>query len=146
MKNRVIAALLAVLVVVSGALGYWIGQYNQPNPGPCLVGRSVQGAVPAGATLSVSYESNWRLSFAEFASNQTKASALSYVCYYEGSGTTSFYVSYANYQGWNTILALAHKLGTTGTLTLNVAGGGSSSVNSTALSYGDASIAISFFI
>jgi len=86
------------------------------------------------------------LAIAEFGSNQTRASALNSVCYFEGSGKISFYVSLANYQGWNTVVALAHKFGGAGgTLAVTVMFGGSSSTNSTTSAYGDASTSFSFF-
>ena len=148
MRNRTIVALLVASIltsaVTSAGVGYLIGLSNQPSLGRCTPTGTVQGSIPAGAGVEVSYQGNWRLSVVEFGSNQTTASALDYVCYYEGSGTTSFYVSYANYQGWNTILALAHKWGTAGNLTLTVLGAGpSSSTNSTASPYGDASTSLS---
>ena len=149
MRNRTIAALLVVSIIASTVAGYFVGlttQSNQANPGRCTPSGSLQGPIPAGVNVAVSYQGNWRLSIAEFDSNRTTASALHYVCYYDGSGTTSFYVSYANYQGWNTIFALAHKYGTSGTLTVTAAVPSISSSNSTASSYGDASTSISFLI
>lgn len=146
MRNRVIVALMVVSILAGAVAGYFVGLMNQPNLGHCSPLGSLQGSIPAGVNVAVSYQGNWRLSIAEFDSNQTTASALYYVCNYEGSGTTSFYVSYANYQGWNTLFALAHKYGTSGTLTVTAAGPSISSSNSTASSYGDASTSISFLI
>ena len=144
MRNRTIVILLVVAILTSTGTGYLIGVANQPSLGRCAPWGSLRGLIPAGINVTVSYQGDWRLTVAEYASNQTKASALDSVCYYEGSGTTSFYVSYANYQGWNTIMALAHKWGTGGTLTIAVAAGPSTESNSTALPYGDASISLSF--
>lgn len=143
MRNRTIAALLVVSILAGVVTGYFVGQLNQPNAGRCTLTGTVPGSVPAAVRVVVSYQDNWRLSVVEFGSNETKASTLDYVCYYEGIGTNSFYVSFVNYQGWNTIFALAHKLGSTGTLNLTVAFGPSSNTNSTNSSYGDASTSLS---
>ncbi|HEV2137847.1 MAG TPA: hypothetical protein VGR53_03330 [Nitrososphaerales archaeon] len=145
MTRRTVAALLILAVVVAGGVGYFVGSSSQPSLGRCAPWGSLRGFMPAGVNVTVAYQGNWRLSIAEFASNQTKASVLDSVCYYEGSGTISFYVSIANYQGWNTILALAHKYGTVGTLTVTIVAGPSErSLNSTASSYGEASTSLSF--
>jgi hypothetical protein len=142
MRKWVIVVLLVVLVVASAGTGYLVG-VNQPSLGRCT---PWGGSGIAGINVTVSYQGNWRLSVAEFASNQTRASTLDSVCYYEGSGTISFYFGYANYNGWNTVMALAHKWGTTGTLTVTVMVGPSMSSNSTATSYGDASTSLSFLV
>ncbi len=149
MKNGVIAALLIVAILAGMGAGYLAGATYPPNQagsGRCTPTGSLGGFIPAGVIITVSYQGDWRLAVAEFTSNQTRASALSSVCYYEGNGTDSFYVSIANYQGWNTVIALAHKWGTNGTLTVNVAVGPQSTVtNSTSLPYGDASASLWFF-
>ena len=153
--RKLFVTLVVVAVLASGGAGYLLGLANQPvqgsqtRAGECTTWGSLantysSAVIPVGANITVSYPGNWRLTVAEFASSQTKASAMTSVCYYEGSGRVSFYLSYANYLGANTILALAHKWGTNGTLTLTVSAGPSSASNSTSQAYGDASASVSF--
>lgn len=145
MRRRTIASLLIVALATGAGAGYAFGLTTQTSfSGRCTPWGNLRGFTPAGINVTVSYQGNWRLTIAEFASNQTRASTLDSACYYEGSGTMSFYVSIANYQGWNTIIALAHKWGTSGTLTITVAVGPSRSTNSTASPYGDATTSLSF--
>ena len=145
MRNWVKATLLALFVAVSGGVGYFVGSTSQSSTGRCTPVGSIGGSSPAGVDVTVSYQSDWRLAIAEFASNQTRASTLDSVCSYEGSGDTSFYVSIANYQGWNTVIASAHKFGGAGgTLTVTVMFGGSSSTNSTTSAYGTVTVSFSF--
>ncbi len=149
MRNWVMATLLALVVAVSAGVGYGVGYFvgstSQSSTGRCTPVGSIGGSIPAGVDVTVSYQSDWRLAIAEFASNQTRASTLDSVCSYEGSGDTSFYVSIANYQGWNTVVAAAHKFGGAGgTLTVTVMFGGSSSTNSTTSAYGTATVSFSF--
>ena len=146
MRRRTAAAFLLVGILVGAGVGYLVGlETSQSGLGRCTPLGSLSGLMPAGVIVTVSYQGNWRLAIAEFRSNQTTASTLYSVCYYEGSGTTSFYVSIANYQGWNTVIALAHKWGTNGTLVVTVAAGAlSRNSNNTALSYGDASTSLHF--
>jgi hypothetical protein len=144
MRNEVIATLLVVAIIAGAGVGYYVGSANQSNLGLCSPWGSLTGAVPAGVNVTVSYQGNWRLSIVEFRSNQTRASALDSVCYYEGNGRISFYVSIANYQGWNTVVASAHSFGA-GTLTVTVMVAASSKTNSTTTAYGDATTSFSFF-
>src|SRR6266568_3656124 len=145
MRNWVMATLLALVVAVSAGVGYFVGSTSHSSTGRCTPVGSIAGSIPAGVDVTVSYQSDWRLAIAEFASNQTRASTLDSVCNYEGSGTTSFYVSIANYQGWNTVVASAHKFGGAGgTLTVTVMFGGSSSTNSTTSAYGTVTVSFSF--
>ncbi len=118
------ATLLALVVTVSAGVGYFVGSTSQSSTGRCTPWGSLGGSIPAGVDVTVSYQSDWRLAIAEFASNQTRASTLDSVCNYEGSGNISFYVSIANYQG--------------------VMFGGSSSTNSTTSAYGTATVSFSF--
>jgi len=143
------ATPLASVVAVSGSLGYWTGVFvestSQSSTGRCTLWGSLSGSIPAGVDVSVSYQGDWRLAIAEFASNQTRASTLDSVRAYDGSGNTSFYVSIANYQGWNTVVASAHKFGgAAGALMVTVMFGGSSSTNSTSSAYGTATVSFSF--
>src|SRR5271157_3093631 len=133
MRNRTIAALLVVAILAGAGVGYFEGlAVSQSSLGRCTPWGSLGGVfIPAGVNVTVSYQGDWSLAIVEFGSNQTRASALDSVCYYEGNGNTSFYVSIANYQGWNTVVASAHKFGAGGTLTVTVMFGGSST-NSTA--------------
>ena len=145
MRDWVMATLLALVVTVSAGVGYFVGSTSQSSTGRCTPVGSIGGSIPAGVDVTVSYQSDWRLAIVEFASNQTRASTLDSVCSYEGSGNISFYVSIANYQGWNTVVASAHKFGGAGgTLTVTVMFGGSSSTNSTTSAYGTATVSFSF--
>ncbi len=145
MRNRTLATLLVVGILAGAGVGYLVClEKSQSSLGLCTPFGSLSGSIPAGINITVSYQGDWRLAVAEFNSGQTKASTLNSVCYYEGSGTVSLYVSIANFGGWNTVYALAHKWGTTGTLTVIVMAGPSMSSNSTVSSYGDASTSISF--
>jgi len=145
MRNGVVAALLVVAILVGAGVGYFEGlAASQSSLGGCTPWGSLSGLIPAGVNVTISYQGDWRLAIAEFGSNQTRASALDSVCYYEGNGNTSFYVSIANYQGWNTVVASAHKFGAGGTLTVTVMFRGSST-NSTTSAYGTATTSFSFF-
>lgn len=137
------AALLVVGIIAGAGVGYVVGQSDLSGPGLCTTFGSLGNATPAGVKVTVSYRGDWRLAVVEFGSNRTTASSLDSVCYYNGSGSVSFYVSIANYQGWNTVVASAHKFGATGTLTVTVAFGGSST-NSTSSAYGTANTSLSF--
>ena len=144
MENRTVASILVVALVTGSGVGYLVGQANQPDWGRCTPWGSLQGSIPAGINVTVSYQGRWWMTMAEFASNQTKASTLDSTCYYEGNNRISFYVSIANYQGWNTIDVRAHKWGTSGTMTVAISAGPSTSSNSTATPYGDATTTLSF--
>ena len=166
MKNGVVAVLLVVAILAGAGAGFFTGSSNahtttvtatatettvvtttatttvQGNCSP-LGGSSI--AVPVGFDITVSYEGDWRLSIATFAANSTNASLLDSTCYTEGSGTTTFYVSLANYTGgWNTVVALAHKFGANGTLTVSASIGSETNSSSTNLSYGSAITTLSF--
>jgi hypothetical protein len=144
------ASLLALVVAFSGGLGYWTGVFvgsHRSITGRCAPWGSLSGSSPAGVNVTVSYQSDWRLAIAVFASNQTRASTLDSACAYDGNGNISFYVSIANYQGWNTVVASAHKFGGAGgTLTVTVIFGGLSGTNSTTSAYGTTTVSFSFLV
>lgn len=103
--------------------------------------------IPAGFLPTVSYEGEWIVSIATFAANSTNASALAYVCSYEGSGTTAFYVPLTNdLGGWSTIVILAHKYGSNGTLTADVSYADLTNTNSTTQPYGSVVVTLSIYL
>ena len=112
MRNGTVAALPVVAILAGAGAGYLAGRAaNQSSLGRCTPMGSLGGLILAGVNVTVSYQEDWRLAIAEFGSNQTKASALDSVCYHEGNGNVSFYVSIAKYQGWNTVVASATNSG-----------------------------------
>jgi len=166
MRDGVVASLLVVAILAGAGAGFFTGSSTthtttvtttatettmmtttatttiQGNCSP-LDGSSI--ALPVGFRVTVSYEGNWGLSIVTFAANSTSASALDSTCYSEGSGTTTFYVSLANYTGgWNTLVALAHKFGSNGTLTVSANIGNETNSSSTTQSYGSATTTLSF--
>ena len=159
--------MVILLVVVSAAAGYTLGVVNQhtttktttktttntitttistTSPDSCYPLSDSSGLlIPVGFDVTVSYEGDWSLSIASFASKAANVSAFSGACYYEGSGTMTFYVGLANYLGgWNTIVVLAHKFGSNGTLTASASIGDETDSNSTTQSYGSVRTTISF--
>ena len=157
MRNGIVAAFVILLVVASAAAAYSIGVVNQrtstrtttiftTNQNSCTPLSSLSDvAIPVGFHVTVSYEGNWSLSIATFASKVVNSSAFSYACYYEGSGTMTFYVGLANYLGgWSKAAVLAHKFGSNGTLTASASIGDETDSNSTTQSYGSVIATISF--
>jgi len=166
MRSGVVSILVVIFVVAAATGGYLVGETSQrittlvststalstttatvatttftTIQGTCspLSGSPEPVAIPVGFRVTVSYEGNWSVSIATFAAKSVNASAFSSACYSSGDGTTTFYVGLANYvSGWNTVLALAHKFGTNGTLTVSANIGNETNSSSTAQSYGSA--------
>jgi len=148
MRNSLVVAVILVLVAAGGGAGYYFGaqQSNTANIGSCspLPAQDGASATIAGFHVTVSYDGSWRLTVATFASKVIDANALFSTCIYEGSGTMTFYVGAANYSGWSTLVALGHKFGSNGTLTVTANLGNVTGSNSTTQSYGSATTTISF--
>jgi len=171
MRNGAVAVVVILLVVVSAVAGYTLGVVNQhtsaittttfttnqhtntitttistTNQNSCTPLSSLPDMfVPVGFLVTVSYDGNWSLSIASFASKVANTSAFSGACYYEGSGTITFYVGLADHLGgWSTIVVLAHKFGSNGTLTASASIGDETDSNSTTQSYGSVITTISF--
>lgn len=148
MKRQLALILIVVALLVGVGIGYFANSaLNGTNTktASCNTLSSLPNvAIPAGFEPTVSYRGEWRVSIATFAAKADNVSALTYVCSYVGSGTQTFYVGLANYLGgWNTMVVLAHKLGSSGTLTLHASFGNQTSTNSTTLAYGSAVITLS---
>lgn len=147
MKRRLALALLVVAVLIGVGIGYFANTaLNVTKTDSCTTLSSLQHvAIPIGFEPQVSYQGDWRVSIATFAGKADNVSALSYVCTYYGSGSETFYVHLANYLGgWNTMVVLAHKFSTGGTLSVEASMGNETSTNSTSQSYGSAVITISY--
>src|SRR5207244_9802711 len=65
MRNWVMATLLALVVAVSGGVGYFVGSTSQSSTGRCTPVGSIGGSIPAGDDVPVSYQSDWRLAIVE---------------------------------------------------------------------------------
>jgi hypothetical protein len=166
MRNEVIFTLLVVAILAGAGAGFFTGSSNthattitttstettimtttatpiiQGNCSP-LGGSSI--ALPVGFRVTVSYEGDWSVSIATFAAKSTNAGDFFSACSSTGAGTTTFYVGLANYTGgWNTILAMAHKFGSSGNLTVTASIGNETSSSSTARPYGSATTTLSF--
>jgi hypothetical protein len=157
MRSGVAAAVVILLVVVGAVAGYALGVANQPTSTITTTSfATAQNSctpqsdwasvpIPLGFLVTVSYSGSWSLSIASFASKVAEASAYSGACGYEGSGTITFYVGLANYSGgWNSLVVLAHKFGSNGTLMVSANIGDETESNSTAQSYGSVITTISF--
>jgi hypothetical protein len=171
MRNGAVAVVVILLVIVSAVAGYTLSVVNQhtstmttttfttnqhtstitttistTNQNSCTPVSSLPDMfVPVGFLVTVSYDGNWSLSIASFASKVVNANAFSGACYYEGSGTMTFYVGLADYLGgWSTVVVLAHKFGSNGTLTASASIGDEANSNSTTQSYGSVIATISF--
>jgi hypothetical protein len=148
MRKVMVAILMVILIAVSAATGYSLGtaSQNTTNPSSCSPLPASRGASASivGFHVTVSYGGSWRLTIATFASKVVEANTFFDACVYYGSGTMSFYVAAANYLGWNTLVALAHKFGSNGTLTVTANLGPVTGSNSTTQSYGSAITTISF--
>lgn len=102
--------------------------------------------IPVGFEPTVSYQGTWSVNIATFAAQSDNASALSYVCTYDGNGTTTFYVPLANYLGgWNTLVVAGHKSGSNGTLTLSASMGNQTATESTSQPYGRVVLTLSWY-
>ena len=169
MRNVVVAALLVVAILVGAGVGYLFGNLNERTVtstfstvstttttvvttatttvvlGTCSpLGGIPPFPLPVGVRVTVSYEGNWSVSIATFAARTVNGSGFLLACQSEGKGTTTFYVELANYTGWNTVLATAHKVGSNGTLTVSAAIGNETSSNSTTQPYGSVITTLSF--
>ena len=169
MKNGVIATLLVAAMLVGAGAGYLSGNANGRTVtstfstvstatatlvttttttvvlGTCSpVGGIPPFPLPVGFRVTVSYEGNWSVSIATFAAKVVNGTGFFSACESEGNGTTAFYVGLANYTGWNTVLAMAHKSGSNGTLTVSAAIGNETSSDSTSLPYGSALTTLTF--
>ena len=149
MKGRLSLVLMVVGLLVGVGIGYFANSTlngTTTKTESCTTLSSLQNvASPVGFEPTVSYQGEWRVSIATFAAKADNVSALTYVCTYVGSGTETFYVGLANYLGgWNTMVVLAHKLGSSGTLTMSASFGNQTSTNSTTQAYGSAVITLSF--
>jgi hypothetical protein len=146
MKGRLSLTLIVVALLVGVGIGYF-GSGISTQTEPCTTLSSLPNVPgPVGFEPTVSYQGEWRVSIATFAAKSDNVSALTYVCTYKGSGTETFYVSLANYSGgWNTMVVLGHKFGSSGALTLQVSIGNQTSTNSTTQAYGSTVITTSFY-
>ena len=150
MKRRDSLVLIVVTLLIGVGIGYFANSTlngSTTKTQSCSTLSSLRSvAIPVGFEPTVSYQGEWRVSIATFAAEANDASALTYVCTYLGSGTETFYVGLANYLGgWNTMVVLAHKLGLSGTLTLDASFGNQTSTNSTTQAYGSAAVTVSFY-
>lgn len=148
MKGRVFLVLIVVALLVGVGIGYFGNNaLNGGKTESCSTISSLRNvAIPVGFEPTVAYQGDWRVSIATFAAKSDNVTALAYVCTYLGNGTETFYVSLANYLGgWNTMVVLGHKLGSSGTLTLGGSFGNQTSTNSTTQAYGSAVITVSFY-
>ncbi|MDG6907210.1 MAG: hypothetical protein JRN20_15660 [Nitrososphaerota archaeon] len=146
MKRQVTLVLIVVALLVSAGIGYFgSGVLNKTDS--CTTLSSLRNvSIPVGFEPTVSYKGEWRVSIATFAAKADNASALTYVCTYVGSGSNTFYVGLANYLGgWNTMVVLAHKLGSNGALSVEASIGNQTSTNSTTQAYGSAVVTVSFY-
>lgn len=145
MKGRDSLVLIVVALLVGVGIGYF-GSGISTQTEPCTTLSSLQNAAsPVGFEPTVSYPGDWRVSIATFAAKSDDVSALTYVCTYNGSGTETFYVGLANLSGWNTMVVLGHKFGSSGTLTLQASIGDQTSTNSTTQAYGSTVVTTSFY-
>jgi hypothetical protein len=168
MKSGVVAALLVVAILVGAGAGYLFGNVNERTVtsfftvstttitlvttttttvmlGTCSpIGGIPPFPLPVGFHVTVSYEGNWSVAIATFAAKTVNGSGFVSACESLGNGTTTFYVGLANYTGWNSVLAMAHKFGSNGTLTVDAAIGNETSSNSTTQPYGSAITILSF--
>lgn len=150
MKGRLSLVLIVVGLLVGVGIGYFANSTlngTTTKTESCTTLSSLRNvAIPVGFEPTVSYQGEWRVSIATFAAKADNVSALTYVCTYVGSGTETFYVGLANYLGgWNTMVVLAHKLGSSGTLTTRASFGNQTSTNSTTQAYGSAVVTESFY-
>ena len=152
MKGRITLLLIVVALLVGAGVGYFANNKfsgTAAKTDSCAPLSSLGDApIPIGFEPTVSYQGEWGVSIATFAAKADNASALNYVCTYTGSGTITFYVGLANYLGgWNTMVVLAHKLGSSsnGTLSVQASVGNETSTASTTQSYGSATATASFY-
>ncbi len=148
MKGRVSLVLIVIALLVGVGIGYYGNTaLNGGTTESCSTLSSLRNAAsPVGFEPTVTYQGEWRVSIATFAAKSDNVTALTYVCTYVGSGTETFYVGLANYlRGWNTLVVLGHKLGSSGTLTLQGSFGNQTSTNCTTQAYGSAVITVSFY-
>lgn len=150
MKRRDSLVLIVVALLIGVGIGYFANATlngSATKTQSCTTLSSLRKvAIPVGFEPKVSYQGEWRVSIATFAAKANDVSALTYVCTYLGSGTETFYIGLANYLGgWNTMVVLAHKLGSSGTLTLHASFGNQTSTNSTAQAYGSVVVTVSFY-
>ncbi len=150
MKGRVSLILIVVALLVGVGMGYFGNSgLNRTitQTEPCTTLSSLRNvAIPVGFEPTVAYQGEWRVSIVTFAAKSNNVSALTYVSTYNGRGTNTFYVGLANYLGgWNTMVVLAHKLGTSGTLSVQASIGNETITNSTTQAYGSAVVTVSFY-
>lgn len=150
MKGHVSLILIVVVLLAGVGIGYFGNtalNHTSTRTDSCATLSSLRKvSIPVGFEPTVSYEGKWSVSIATFAARADNASALTYVCTYAGSGTETFYVSLANYLGgWNTIVVLAHKLSSSGTLSVQASMGNQTSTNSSTQAYGSAVVTVSFY-
>lgn len=151
MKGKVSLILIVVALLVGVGIGYFgnnaLNGTTTTQADACTPLSSFQNvAIPVGFEPIVTYDGQWRVSIATFAGKSNNVSALTYVCTYYGSGIETFYVGLANYSGgWNTMVVLGHKFGSSGTLTVQASNGNETITNSTTQDYGSAEITVSFY-
>ena len=170
MKGQVASIFIVVALLIGAGIGYFGDSALNHNPttvtstslnyttttrtlstatvtDSCYTLSSLANvAIPVGLEPTVSYEGGWSVSMATFSAKSTNASALAYTCNYEGNGTVTFYVPLANYLGgWNTLVVLAHKFGSNGTLTVHASGGNQTVTNSTTQSQGSVTLTLTFY-
>ena len=154
--SQALVVIIVLLIIASAFGGYEVGTFNQKTAHVTTVTATFYSLKtstitetnscntlsseanttfyypPLGFESTVAYQGNWSVSIATFASQTFNASALAYVCTYNGSGTETFSVGLTNYLGgWSTIVVLAHKLNPNGTLSVQASIGNQTDANYT---------------